>query len=574
VVTTIKKYRPSNINALLSLFILLILTASNVMAAPVASIDRSVIAKDDSFIFSIRIYDGNVSGSPDLEPLNNNFYILSNNKSSNYFNDNGNARSLTEWQITLMPKRIGQLTVPAINVGNDKTQALTINVQPSVPISEGTLRPIYLESEVSTDTSYPQQQVIYTLRIFYSIQLDNMSLSELKFDNAIVEQLDQQTFQRRIQNTPYRVHELRYAIFPQETGELTIPAMVFSANEALARRSVFNIPGQGQAIRKMSKQHTIDVIDMPANYGNNTWLPANAVALEESWSSDPDKIRVGDSITRTITLRADGLLGSQLPPYTFEPVNNAKFYPDQGQTESTTEPTGVKSIRVDSTAIIPTTEGPITLPPIRVKWWNTEQDRMEETVIAERTLTALPALANTQSNSQPLAIDHSGKVTPTNITTPIAQQATPSVILWQSIAVLFAALWAITLWLFMKKKTVNTTVTTPAAAKKATNNEKQLFKQLSKLCHDNNHTAVRSALVEWANAFWPEAHIQCLQDIARHAQQQSLTTALLQLDDLLYGSQQHTDQWNGENLLATLKQLRQQKESNSTEEQLSPLYPQ
>jgi hypothetical protein len=100
----------------------------------------------------------------------------------------------------------------------------------------------------------------------------------------------------------------------------------------------------------------------PIDIKTGIWLPAKDIQLTEKWSRLPDDIRVGDSITRTISVTAISLLDSQLPPFNFPSIPGAKLYPDQGNTESSVSAQGVTSSRSGSIAIIPTVAGTLLLP--------------------------------------------------------------------------------------------------------------------------------------------------------------------------------------------------------------------
>ena len=158
-------------------FIIFTMIGTTMAAVPIASIDRSVIAIDDTLTLTIRINDGGSYTGPDLNPVKTSFYVLGNSQSSRHMIRNGKLESWTEWVITLMPKRKGRLEIPAINVDGQRTQPISISVQPSIPTPDGTLEPVFLESEVDTSSVYVQQQIIFTLRIFQSVQLDNMNIT-------------------------------------------------------------------------------------------------------------------------------------------------------------------------------------------------------------------------------------------------------------------------------------------------------------------------------------------------------------------------------------------------------------
>ncbi len=563
-----------------SLIYLTLLICHSTLASPIASVDRSVIAEDDSLTFKIRVTDGSNFSKPDLSPLEQDFHVLGTSQSSQHMIRNGQSESWVEWSTDLVPKRKGQLTIPPIDVNGEKTQAITINVQPSLPISESNLKPVFLESEVDANTVYVQQQLVYTVRIFQSIQLENMNISEPDFDNAAIEKLSQNTFQRRIKNTPYRVHELRYAIFPQQAGELVIPELVFTASEAVSRRSVFSLPGQGKPVRKMTEQHNIKVKPPLATFRGKEWLPAQSLELTADWSRDPKTVRVGDSITRTISTAAKGLLGSQLPPILFTDLDGAKLYPDQGSTETTATDNGVISSRTDSVAIIPTREGTLTLPAIELTWWNVTTQKMQTATVPATTLTILPSLEQSQAPFSTPTIDH-------GLQAPLNQPPSSSSTLWQWTTLIMALGWIITAaaW-WLTGRSLPQRQSSGDISPIENLSEKKAFKQVEKLCHSNDVESLRQALIQWAACLWPQEPVHSLQDIRRLAQQtaqsavqekeaKNINMLLLQLDNKLYGNDSHAD-WNGENLLAVLKPFQQHRsQTNATTqpaEKLPPLY--
>ena len=53
----------------------------------------------------------------------------------------------------------------------------------------------------------------------------------------------------------------------------------------------------------------------PADYpADAPWMPARALSISESWSPQPEQAQVGESLTRNVLLKVEGLSGTQLPP--------------------------------------------------------------------------------------------------------------------------------------------------------------------------------------------------------------------------------------------------------------------
>ena len=117
-------------------------------------------------------------------------------------------------------------------------------------------------------------------------------------------------------------------------------------------------------------------------------MPARSLSLEENWSIDPASLNVGDSTTRTLTLNARGLQGSQLPPLSSVQgslnIPELRFYPDQESIDQSELADGLQGRRVQSEALVARSGGAWTLPEIRVPWWNTDTDSLEFAVLPAR----------------------------------------------------------------------------------------------------------------------------------------------------------------------------------------------
>jgi hypothetical protein len=127
---------------------------------------------------------------------------------------------------------------------------------------------------------------------------------------------------------------------------------------------------------------------VPVGFPGEVWLPARSLSLEENWSIDPASLNVGDSTTRTLTLNARGLQGSQLPPLSSVQgslnIPELRFYPDQESIDQSELADGLQGRRVQSEALVARSDGAWTLPEIRVPWWNTNTDTLEFAVLPAR----------------------------------------------------------------------------------------------------------------------------------------------------------------------------------------------
>lgn len=538
-----------------------------------ATVDRKTISEQDTLSLTIRIDDTGTYTTPNLSGIEKDFNVLGTNQNNRHSIINGQSSSYTEWIVSLVPKRVGRLHIPPIKIDGATTHPITINVTASTPVAPGELQPLFLESTVSHSEAFVQQQLIYTLRIFHSIQIESPNLTQPEFDNATVKELPQQSFRRQIKGTTYRVHEISYAIFPQQEGEFIIPEQVFTAHQATGRRSLFQRFGQGQRIRRVSEQITVNIKAPPRSIGNTPWLPANALTLEENWSASPRELRVGESITRTITVDAEGVMAAHLPPISFPQTPSVKLYPDKGQTENKEEAHGIIARRIDSTAIIPTKAGKLVLPAIRIDWWDVKAKKMRQAVIPASTHTVLPSLEQQTISTAPRSIDHS----PSTISsTPPPQVITVSNPFWMWLSLVTSLLWVITGVAYWRLRAQllqfnnSTSIAKPTSLN--TVSEAQAFKLLAQACSDQDLNATRTALINWAASRWPDKRINSLEDIRKNINHQALSDLLLQLDCILFGKTKG-EEWQAKELLSIIRLLRKKPSSpNSKTENLSPLY--
>ena len=371
-------------------FLTALFLSSFALAELTIKTDRQSIGADESLQMVIR-YDGQVlSGEPELGVLLRDWEILSNNRNQQYSCANGESISYTEWQLTLLPRSTGTLIIPSITFKNDISNALEIEVTPS-RVASSVAQTIFAESSVDSAEVFPQQQIIYTARLFSASRLSDLALTELDVDNALMQRIGESQYQKSIGGRTYIVVEVQYALFPTTTGQLTIPALRFSGYEVSGRTSFFN---RGNRVIRTTDTQTVTVKPLPSGQAPATWIPAQALSIEQQWSQSPQQLTVGEPITRTVTVTARGLTGAQLPPLPSEPGDRYKNYPDQPKIGETIDRGSVVGQRIESTAIVPQQPGELTLPAVSIDWWDTQANQLRTATLPATRLTVAAAALN------------------------------------------------------------------------------------------------------------------------------------------------------------------------------------
>lgn len=371
---------------------LLLCTTANA-AELIASVDRSRLNSGETVELTLETSDVTQFGKPDLTPLEPLFEVRGTRQVNQLNTLNGDNRATTRWIITLLPKENGSVVIPSLQMGDVQSQPITVQVVESdTREDKNSLDPVFIEASLDQSSVYVQAQAILTVRVYHSVSLyDDSSLSPLQIVDARVEQLgDTRTYEKDINGVRHGVIEMRYAIYPQHSGLLTITPQTFSAtlvDTQPAQDTSPQGPKPGKLMRVTSSEIPLTVKPKPLTYpADAPWLPARSLSLSESWNPEPEHTQIGDSLTRSLTLKVEGLAASQLPALPATDVNGLRRYPDQPVLSNQSNDRGMIGSREEREALVPSRSGSIDLPTVDVVWWNTFEDHLEHSSLPARTL--------------------------------------------------------------------------------------------------------------------------------------------------------------------------------------------
>jgi hypothetical protein len=553
-------------------FLLVVLSASfglvplEVGAAEIkVSVDRNPVNIDESFQIIFTAAES-PDDDPDFSPLNQDFDILSQSKSSNSSWINGKSSKTIQWTLTVMAKQAGDLLVPAVKFGDDITQPLPLLVTQGKATGNNIHNDedLFLEVEAIPESPYVQSQVLYTMRLYRRVDISQASLDEPELTDAVIEKLGEDSnYNTQLNGVGYLVTERKYAVFPQKSGQMTIKPLVLTAEVVIGNRLGFNgfFNSQLTKTKKVSsKAIMLNVKPVPSSFTRPHWLPAEQLVLKEEWSGYVKQMKVGEPLTRTLTLLAKGTTVGQLPE-----LNNAKTddklktYPDQPALQEQKKPDGLIAFREEKIALIPSKAGSYTLPAIEVPWFNTQSQKIEIAGLPETTITAI-SVAGNQAAVKPPAVT---SVKPQKIeSNPTIQQQQGN--FWLFASVFLASGWLATMVYFLFRHRAKK----PVIEKNEIDVRlKDSIKRLKKACTDNEAAAAKDALIEWGRQ---KFNVSSLGAIAAFCDAR-LRDEILQLNQLLYGKE--AEQWKGKKLFqAFVENNAREKIAAAEEDSLEPLY--
>ncbi|WP_211830501.1 BatD family protein [Kistimonas asteriae] len=585
--------RKTFITPLLSLLMaaIMMLSATPALATFTASVDRTVITQNETLDLTLRVDSQSFRSQPDTSPLKKDFDILGNRRSSQFQMINGKTESWTDWIITLAPKRAGAITIPALSYDGEISAPIHIDVRHgnTAAGNTNTVSPVFMQTSLSLQELYIQQQTVLTLKIYYNTQLvGDSSLTPLEVNGAIVQQLGEvKKYEELVNGRRHGVFEVQYAINPQESGTLTIPSLSFTSSIAAGSDPYNNFFSMQRArpVRAQSADITLDVKPVPKDYPANTpWLPASNLRLTQKWSSNPDDLKAGDSVTRTLMIEAKGLTAAQLPPVTQPAVSGLKTYPDQAQNEDLSGPDGITGKRTEATALVPTHAGTMTLPAIHYTWFNTTTGKVEQARLPATTITVSPG--NTLATPTQPAPATTTTVLPdstspqTNIPLDLGASITKqtSALPWIIATAVFALLWLVTLGLYIrsKKGLINDGVDhshSPMTSEHLS--EKAAFQQLQQACQSNDLLQIKQRFIIWAGCFNNLDNLYSLSAAANTFHHQELNDLLNSLEQSLYSGKPENafDSARLQAIVSNLRKTSAHQKHHSKDSALSPINP-
>lgn len=554
-----------------------------------AFVDRNEVTLNEIITLTIRVDNSLGNSRPSLSGLARDFEEIGNPSTrSSYTNINGTVQSFVDYIVRLRPLSTGVLTIPAFRVDNEVTTPIRINVGEADQVSNAGDSEIFIESRVSKERIYVQEQLLYTIKLYYSISFDQgAQLTSPQVADAVVQQLgSDETYSEIVGGIRYNVTERKFVIFPQSSGELTIPPVYFTAT--VGRRGgltrFFNNRTSVREINLASDTHAIEVRGKPANFPGQTWLPAANISFEESWSGPFDSLAVGDSVTRNIRLTAIGLSSSLLPGITYQDMPGLKFYPDQPVREDSANDLGVAGSRTEGTAIVPSEAGEFVIPEVVVPWWNTTTDTLERAVIPARTLNVVQGSAQAQPAAPDLgnltrAIQPAGN----GALTPSAQTS-GLYLFWISATAVFAVAWlfSTTMWMRNRRLLAFMTTATPgmlsrkadAVHSSPTANADTAFKVLKTALARGSAAEIKRCLVAWGKALYEDRNLLSLGQLVRYSGDADLEALLAELEKSLYsvGAADNLDRSQLEKVVSRIHRKGNNTRKTTTDYSLPPLY--
>ena len=171
----------------------------------------------------------------------------------------------------------------------------------------------------------------------------------------------------------YELIEQRYLLFPQRSGNITLPSPVFSSRDLFV---------QGEPL-------TLEVQPKPLDV--QPWIVAADLVLSEAWETPEPPWRVGDHLMRTLLIEGEAVTGAQLPDLNMPALSGFSVQKVESRVIDRIEGDHLIGQRRLTFLYLPEQAGEFTLPPVALPWWDTTAGKQQSSSLASRTIVIAQA---------------------------------------------------------------------------------------------------------------------------------------------------------------------------------------
>ena len=542
--------------------------------AQTATLQPEQISEGDTTVLVIEI-EGNTPSlhSVDTTALEGDFEILGTSSSVQVTQSQNKIIKKTRWEIELFPLKTGKLDIPSLEINGELTPKLVLDVKKytgaqGVAANQG----VFIKMSAEPEHAYIGQQINIVIKLFHNIRIVNGTLSEPEAVNADIYRIGNDiSYVQTIEGVRYNVLERTFALFTNAPGEIQILPVSFRGQIETQNddeSSFSSFMRQVKQIKRAGNELRLNIKDIPSSFTGKVWLPANDLRISEQYSDTATELKIGDSVNRSIKILADGLPAESLPQDLFVTENDLiNIYPDK--VSRSNQDIGKKLVGKleQKFALILPKAGYVTIPELKLKWWDIDEQVEKEAVLPERVLI----VGNSADGqvSAPMPDNQAQTMTSMdNVRTITGQRPPQSINFWRWIALGLFIIWLLTLYQW-KKSAVG--IESEEEHRVTDNSFKR--KRLQMACKENDPYSCRNELIAWAKQRWPDKSISGLHGLRDQVASTALHDQLAELDQALFSN--HPSHWNGDALWHAFLQENTSQGEDSTETekpQIPPLY--
>ncbi|MDH5905782.1 BatD family protein [Vibrio splendidus] len=203
-------------------------------------------------------------------------------------------------------------------------------------------------------------------------------IGSIEIPNVIAKQRNQlaTNYTERVNGTTWSRQRWEVTLYPMTSGEFVIPTVPV--------RIQVSAPDGSNVGGTLYTQPIKFEASLPSGLLDNEspWFSATEVDIEQQWQRSSENLKVGDAITRTVTIKAKDSLSVLLPDVlNNESTQQYQAYPQPNRLDDTQDRGNYRSSRIEETVYVIQQGGEFTLPEFSFQWWDSKNQRLETVVV-------------------------------------------------------------------------------------------------------------------------------------------------------------------------------------------------
>ena len=376
--------------------------------APVAldiTLSRDTVGLDEQAVLEVTVR-GSAQDLPRPNlPTLPMFEMYSQGQSTNLSITNGQVESSVAYRYLILPKQPGSFLIQGISVvyqnkryvGNpvsltvlNKGTAAPPELEEQAQPSGGQSRDYFLEATVDNKNPYVSQQITLTLKFYLAVRIyGSPELVEPTTTGFWTELLGNKApYYQKINNRTYRVIERSYALFPTQTGDLTIGRATITATVASNQQrrdpfDMFGMLGAGQEVQVMSPQIAVKVRPLP-EAGKPGDFTGTVGKFNIRATASRNEVEVNQPVSVSVAISGTGNIKSVADPI-LPDLPDFRIYKESSNEATSTQNDKINGTKTVEVVFIPKRPGQLEIPSLSFNYFDPEASKYK--TIATRPIS-------------------------------------------------------------------------------------------------------------------------------------------------------------------------------------------
>jgi hypothetical protein len=233
---------------------------------------------------------------------------------------------------------------------------------------------IVFRNSVTPEDSWVGQQVLLHVDVLAKDGWAQLKkVTEVEVQGAYMLRLESQgtRLSETIDGDGYAGQRYEFMLFTQRDGDFLVPPMPVEVE----------VRQYGTSSGPKIQRKTLPTVKFaartpPAAEGIRGLISTNDFAATQTWSSDNENTRVGDSLVRDVTLRASDVSAMAFAPLLHPDIELVAIYPEQATVNDKFDRGKLTGTRVETVTYVFEQAGDVEIPGIALSWWDIQSEQL------------------------------------------------------------------------------------------------------------------------------------------------------------------------------------------------------